>query len=555
MKSYSIASDAYHAPRPVLPRIFSTLLGGALVFGMLLAGVVFAYDAYFTGKIYPGVSVAGLDLSGLPPAQAAVLLIQHLDYPTHGRILLRDGEQLWVATPSQLGFNLDPVATALAMHSLGRNGGPLNRIVERFAIWYFGKNMPPQYVFDERTAQGFLQQIAAQTDLPTVEASLSIEGLEVVGHPGQVGRSLDIPATVQALYQQLQNMQDGEVPLVIHEKPPAILNVDAQAELARKILSAPLVLSLPDAQPGDPGPWTFGPEELAKMLTIARVPGEAGDSYQVGLDTASLQAFLTNLAPQLARTQQNARFIFNDDTRQLEVIQPSVVGRSLAVDATVQAINQALLAAEHEVPLAVVTTPPEVPDTSTAEQLGITELVSSQTSYFYGSTPERIQNIQTASASFHGVLVAPGATFSMAAVMGDVSLDNGYAEAWIIFGGRTIQGVGGGVCQVSTTFFRTAFFGGYPIVERHPHAYRVGYYEQTAGGGYDTSLAGLDATVFVPMVDFKFTNDRSSWLLMETYVNPAARTLTWKFYSAPDGRTVSWDTTGPQNIVGGGVRR
>jgi vancomycin resistance protein YoaR len=136
----------------------------------------------------------------------------------------------------------------------------------------------------------------------------------------------------------------------------------------------------------------------------------------------------------------------------------------------------------------------------------------------------------------------------MGDVLGDVSLDNGYAEALIIYGNRTIKGVGGGVCQVSTTLFRTAFLGGYPIVERHSHAYRVSYYEQTASGGVDPNLAGLDATVFVPVVDFKFTNDTPNWLLMETYVNPAARTLTWKFYSTSDGRSVEWDTTGLQNI-------
>lgn len=135
----------------------------------------------------------------------------------------------------------------------------------------------------------------------------------------------------------------------------------------------------------------------------------------------------------------------------------------------------------------------------------------------------------------------------MAEVLGDISLDNGYAEALIIYGDRTIEGVGGGVCQVSTTLFRTAFFGGYPILERYPHAYRVGYYEQTASGGYDPSLAGLDATVFVPVVDFKFKNDTPYYILMETYYDNVS--LTWKFYSTSDGRTVEWHTSGLKNVT------
>jgi vancomycin resistance protein YoaR len=100
---------------------------------------------------------------------------------------------------------------------------------------------------------------------------------------------------------------------------------------------------------------------------------------------------------------------------------------------------------------------------------------------------------------------------------------------------------------VSTTLFRTVFFGGYPVVERYPHAYRVYYYEQTAGGGNDSDMAGLDATVFAPLVDFKFTNDSANWLLMETYVDGPGRTLTWKFYSTSDGREVEWHTTGLRN--------
>jgi vancomycin resistance protein YoaR len=137
----------------------------------------------------------------------------------------------------------------------------------------------------------------------------------------------------------------------------------------------------------------------------------------------------------------------------------------------------------------------------------------------------------------------------MGQYLGDVSLENGFAEALIIYGGRTIKGVGGGVCQVSTTLFRTVFFGGYPIVERYSHAYRVSYYEQTASGSVDPRLAGMDATVYFPLVDFKFTNDTPYWILMETYVNAGARTLTWKFYSTSDGRSVTWETTGPSNVV------
>ena len=215
----------------------------------------------------------------------------------------------------------------------------------------------------------------------------------------------------------------------------------------------------------------------------------------------------------------------------------------LDIPGTIEAINDGLATGEHSIGLAFQTEAPAVAGTATAADLGITELVVSTKTYFTGSSPERIQNIRIASSAFHGLLVAPGQTLSMADGLGDISLDSGYAEALIIIGNRTVKGVGGGVCQVSTTLFRAAFYGGYQLDERYPHAYRVSYYEQ----GPNSPGPGLDATVFAPLVDFKFTNDTDHWLLMETYMYGNA--LEWKFYSAKDGRVVSWETTGARNVV------
>lgn len=549
MTNSSPASPTLSRPIDLIPQILTTLMGGVIIFTLLLVAVVIGFNISFAGKIYPGVTVASVDLSGMEPAQAAALLEKELAFPKQGKILFRDGEKIWLSSPAQVGFYLDPQTTSAAAYQYGRNGGPTTRLFDQFKSWYLGTSLPPMYVFDQSIAQLYLQSIAVQTDSEMVEASLGVEGVDVIVRPGQTGRHLNIPATLEDLRIQLGSMHDSEIELIINEDPPVILNVEEQAQIARQILSEPLKLTVPGSQEGDPGPWTFEPDALAQMITIERIKDPEGERYQVGLQTAGLNSFLEGIAPQLGLGRHNARLIFNDETRQLEVIEPAVVGRSLNVAGSIEAINQKLLAGDHKIALDLEHIEPEVGDDATAEQLGITELVSSHTSYFYGSSAARIQNITTSAGQYHGVLVPPGATFSMGAALGDVSLDNGYAEALIIFGNRTIQGVGGGVCQVSTTLFRTVFFGGYPVTERYPHAYRVGYYELKADGGYNTSMAGLDATVYTPLVDFKFTNDSSSWLLMETYVNQAARALTWKFYSTSDGRTVEWHTTGLQNKV------
>jgi vancomycin resistance protein YoaR len=520
------------------------LLGGAAIFVAALMALLIGFQAFYNGYIYPGIQVGWVDIAGMKTEEAAALLDYHVIYPQQGRVLLRDSDQIWVAAPSELGLSFSGAYNAQTAYEIGRSGTFFHQLSDQFQAWYRGITLTPALIFDERLAENYLRGLASEIDKPTVEASLEINGTDVVVKPGQIGRTLDIYATRDLIQTQVQTLIDGEVPLVIYEDEPAILDASEQAELAQQILSAPLVISMPGTSEGDPGPWRFEPEDLAQMLTIERVDTPEGAAYQVGLDTSELRMFLTEIAPGLDKQAESARFIFNDDTRELDIIQPAVIGQTLDIEATIQAINQALIAGEHRVKLDMHYTQPEIGDEVTAEDLGITELVHDEISYFRGSDNSRIQNIATAASRFHGVMVPPGGTFSMAEVLGDVSLDTGYAEAWIIYGDRTIKGVGGGVCQVSTTLFRTVFFGGFPIIERHPHAYRVYYYEQTYTG-HDARLAGLDATVYVPLVDFKFVNDTPYWLLMETYIGN--NWLQWKFYSTSDGRSVDWSTTGLQN--------
>jgi vancomycin resistance protein YoaR len=524
-------------------QILLAVLAGFLIFTLALVGTFAVTRLWYAGRIFPGVSVAGVDVSGLSPRAAAVRLTEQITYPQAGKILLRDGDKVWMASPGELGLILDPEASAQAAFDLGRSGPLPERIKTQFEAAYTGLSLPLNLVFDQRSAFRYLSNIAAEIDTPSVDATLSLNGTEVIVTPGKIGRSLDIQSSLVLVTVQLESLRDGVLDLYIRESAPFILDASAEAELARKMLSAPLEITLPG---GGGGPWTFQPDQLATMLAIQRVETAEGPRYEVGLRQDLIITFLADLAPTLLRYPQNPRFLFNDDTRQLEVIQPAVIGRQLNVEASLNQIRDKLRAGEHSAALELITTDPPVTDSMSGEELGITELVQASTSYFRGSSESRVQNIRAASAKFHGLLVAPGETFSMASAIGDITLDNGFAEALIIIGGQTIKGVGGGVCQVSTTLFRNVFYAGFPIVERYAHAYRVGYYEQTANGR-DNSLAGLDATVFVPIVDFKFVNDTPHWLLMETYVE--GYSLTWKFYSTEDGRSVDWTTTGTTNTV------
>ncbi len=531
---------------PVFMKLFLAVIASVAIFGMLVVVLLVGYQIVYADRIYPGVYVDTIDLSGLTLDEAYQRLAEDLPYTYQGQIQLTYQDQAWDFHPIDLGYLIDPASSAQAAFEVGRDRWLVPNLVEKVRAWFQSVNLSPAAYYDERVAQMVLKSIAEEIDAPMVEASLELDNTEVVVRNGQVGREVDIDQTLTVIETALSTMQDASIPLIVDESTPIILDASAQADLARAILSEPLVLTAP----GSDETWTIPPEDLAAMLSISRAENNGGgnSSYEINVNEDLFSVYLSSLAPGLHVDPDNTRFVFNDDTRQLDIIEPAVIGRNLNIPASITAINDQLKTGAHNIALQFDTLQPEVTDDMTGEDLGITELVIQETSYFYGSDAARVQNIETAAAEFHGLLIAPGETFSMAEAMGDVSLENGYAEALIIYGDQTIQGVGGGVCQVSTTLFRAAFFAGLPIVERHAHAYRVGYYEMARDGSKDANLAGLDATVYVPIVDLKFTNDTGHWLLMETYMGQYF-SLTWKFYGTKDGREVVWNTTGPTNIV------
>ena len=528
----------------ILLKAIASLVGGLLLFALGVSLFTLGFRAIYDGRVFPGIYSGWINLSGQTPTDAAELLKEEYTYTDQGMITLQYDDLSWEASPAELGLFFSPNYNAELAFQIGREGGITKRVAAQIQVLRHGIILAPQFVMDEKTSTEYLEGIAGGVNQPVIEASLKLEGLEVLVQSGQIGREMDIPASLDVAVLQMRTMQDGSIPLIVYETYPDVLDASAQAETAREILRQPLLLKIPDAADDDPGPWSLSPQQLVEMMIIERISMDNEESYRISLDPEQLREYLEDRANKINREPLNAKMYYDDDTGKLVLIEQEKIGLSLDIDQSIIEIEGQLAAGNHEISLVVDKTQPEITEEKTGEELGITELVSSQTTYFFGSDSSRINNIATAAAKFHGIFIAPGETFSMAEQLGDVSLDTGYSEAWIIYGDRTIKGVGGGVCQVSTTLFRTVFFGGFPVVERSPHSYRVLYYEQKPSGANNPKLAGLDATVYVPLVDFKFTNDTENWLLMETYLSRARNSLTWKFYSTSDGRTVNWSTSG-----------
>ncbi|MGF1505508.1 MAG: VanW family protein [Anaerolineae bacterium] len=519
-----------------LPRV-TLIIVTVLVLSNLAAGIgVAGYQIYHDGHIFPGVSVWDADLSGLTPEEALELLDGRFNYPSNIVITFRDGQNVWTVTAEQLGVQFDTYRTVQAAYEVGRHPEMLSSLREQATAWREGVVISPVIVYDQQFAVNTLNEIASQIDRPVVDATVSVNGFEAPATASQIGRETDVAATLALLEEQLFQLRNTEIEIVISETEPSVPSALEAANLINTILAGDLEVYIEEPLPGDPGPWYATRDALAEMLIIELVPAADGETqeYSVRLNEEQLRSFLSPLAGRLEIEPINARFIFTDNTGEIEPITASQTGRRLDMAGSIQVINAAAASGSRQVPLVFETVEPGVPDTATGEDLGIVELVSSATTYFAGSSSARRVNVEEAAGRFNGVVIEPNSVFSFNEWLGDVSTDSGFEEALIIHNGRTFEGVGGGVCQVSTTAFQAAFYAGFPILERVPHAYRVGYYEVGEG-------LGMDATVYSPIVDLKFQNDLNTYLLVETSVDTARAQVTFRFYSTSDGRTVQKD--------------
>jgi len=513
-------------------RALCVLLGVGFI---LLPGSVLAFESYHADRIYPGVKVWGVDVGGMRPEEAVLALEEGLglDVPL---VTLRGPDRPWHVRPADLGLKLDPQATLAPAYALGRGGSWMDDLWMHGWLLFYGEETPPVLIYDEHVARLYLEALAEEIDRHAVDASLSLDGVTPVLNPARPGRWLDVEATLTALTPVVARVAPAEVELVVHDIPPSISDAEKARVEAERLLNGPLTLVLAHPRENDPGPWVLTPEQLAAMLVVQ----PQGEELHTRLSEDALRAYLQALAPDLVVEPIDARFHFNENLVQLEPISHSVEGRALDVEASVARVVQELEIGNRYVPLVVQTVPPRYPTDASAEEVGIVELVAEGESYFIGSPSGRDHNIRLASAKFDGIVVAPGDTFSFNHYLGEVSAEAGYDESYVTTGEQLAIEVGGGICQVSTTAFRAAFWGGYPIVARWYHRYRVGYYELMGAG------VGMDATVYSPQVDFKFTNDRSYPLLIETEIEEAAHRLVFRFYSTDDGRRV--EKEGPEVI-------
>jgi vancomycin resistance protein YoaR len=493
----------------------------------LLVLLVVAVGLGFAGSsstIAAGVRIAGVDVGGLSAAEAAALLQQRSEALARSAIEFRAGDARLSLSASQLGVTSDWQAAGAAAVRRSDGFGPL-RGFRRLGLRLFGADIEPLVSHYVSAVDYALEQLARAADRPPVDARLTRQGVTFSATPGRAGRSLAREPAGRIMVRSLASLDRvayADLPVVVAQPTVTAGELRRALRRARTAVAAPVTLT------GLSSPFVIEPRRLAVMLDL---PTGGDDELSIGGPAA--ERWFSRLAQRVAQPPTDARFSIGSQG-QVRVV-PSRPGRRLNVAATVAAVERAAFTSgDRSARLVVAVTQPSR-TTAQAERMGIQEVVASYTTT-YGGTPGRLHNVQLVSQLIDGALIAPGATFSFNGVTGARNADRGFQEAPVIINGELQNGIGGGVCQVSTTVFNAAYEAGLPITARTNHALYIGHYP-----------LGRDATVNYPDLDLRFVNDTDAWLLLRTFVS--AGSLTVNLYGTSPGRRVE-TTTAPLVVVG-----
>lgn len=246
-------------------------------------------------------------------------------------------------------------------------------------------------------------------------------------------------------------------------------------------------------------------DRLRTLLGREAEPPEVELEFR--LDGAQSRAFLERLSPHARRDAVNARL----DLVRHERIEDRA-GRELDVGATLAGIEKGERRDLAVFTAAFVPIEPVVTADALAE-VDVTRVLASFETDFSKKPRSRIPNIALAARFLNGVVIGPGEVLSFNRTVGPRTYERGFHWAPVIVADELEQGLGGGVCQVASTYFAAAALAGFEIVERRSHSRPSGY-----------APLGLDAAVIWPEVDLRLRNPYDSPVIIHAFL-PNAKTL------------------------------
>ncbi len=541
-------------------------LGSSLAALFLVGGSTFAYVHFaYQDRIAPNVLIASVPVGGLASNAAEGRLAEALTIVAEIPVTLTGEGITDTITTEALGAQYDLTASVDEAFAVGRRPNPFFTVYDQLLLLLGDPVVVPVSVsYDRDEVISRLTALNQKLGNPAKDTKLTFTKGQLTLTDEQAGTAIDADVVLATLDQRLNQLAaDRNLPFVLAQKQPDVSQEEASRLLSQLefLVSAPMTLTVEGHDP-----FAVDATQLTNWIGFRRTDKLADERWIFGqtlaangrasviatIDEADVTGYLKTIAKQIDRPAVDAKLSISDG--RATVFAASQTGRAVTLDQTLGAIAQAFVTRSRSVseaalgaavpakadpltiPIVIETTQPTVTNDA-VNQLGIKELIGTGTTDFSGSPDNRVHNIETGTKYLTGRLIKPGESFSTVGSLGAVDASTGYLPELVIKENKTIPEFGGGLCQVSTTLFRSVMNAGLPITERTNHSYRVPYYERGVG-------PGLDATVYLPKPDFKFTNDTPGWILVQGFIKGSK--LTFELYGTSDGRTSTID--GPHTI-------
>ena len=475
------------------------------------------------GRFLPGTTVEGVDVSDLSPPEAADMFAQRWRGYLEGPVVFRAPDRDWRPSAADIGITVDYLTPLRKAYIWGRSGGIFQRTREQTQAVASPRNWPIEFGFETDKLREYLRSVASMYFQPFNDAVVTLEDGRIQFREARTGVELDWESAVRLVRAPGPGAGVQQIEVPLRQTTPSYTTGAAKqlVQDTERLVDAPLVLQFEGAG------WLIPQEQLRQAVMI----DNSGESPIATLDRNLLQPLFDEIDDTLGFQPVHGQLTYEPETKRVTEFQPWSDGRGLDHRSLFDRVLIAARSGPSTVDIPIVGRPAER-STQDAEDLGIISLLATGESMFINSPGYRIHNIDAGSGLLHGSVVMPGEVFSFNEHLGPINYDRGFIDGLVIIEDSTEDAIGGGICQVSTTMFRAAFWAGLPILERHRHLYRVRYYEQ---GG---NPIGFDASIWQPTLDVKFMNDTEGAIMVRTVFDRRRQTLKFELWGTPTNRQV-----------------
>lgn len=509
------------------------LLSVGVLLILVSCWLVFIYMNYYQSRFYPKTYLDDVNVSGLNLSEAKARiqekLNKNIDFE-NDELQVYFQEKNVSAKLLDLEIENDLEQNLAQAFALGHQEKFWPKIKLIVKGHFYPNKYYSQLSYQQEKVQQLVEQLKTQVDFAGKKPSVSLINKQITVQAGQDSTELLIAETWEVLQEQLftkkiselkkENLQISAV--IIH--PILALNPDeidfAQTQ-AEKLIGQELILSYEYQK------IRLNDKQLVDFLDLPE-----------GIDQEKITLFIDDLKTQINRPSSDAVFNYDPNTLVVTEFMPDKNGLEINSETTATIIKSFVsnilgsenseLSQENKFDLPMVSAPANITLDKTND-LGIKEVIGFGESWYDHSIPNRIYNVSLTAGRINHHIVKPGQEFSFNVALGEVSDKTGYKNAYIIEAGKTKLAPGGGVCQVSSTLFRTLLNAGVKITRRLPHAYRVSYYEIG-------NEPGFDATVYAGSTDLRFINDTPGHILISCQADSENLYMFCKLYGTSDGR-------------------